>query len=200
VGKNKIIYSIRVPRILEATVALIAEKGIQNITLDQVAQRAELSKGGLVHYFPGKDKLIESAVADFFRKIFERGREIRDRIDNPLKQLLSYTWLYNKNDPDLLVGYRLFFDIMSIASRDRRYRQVLQDFVENWITLLKASISRGIAAGDFQVRDVEETARSVSAVYQGVASRWFLDPENHSDEWAVRTVESLVGFLVTNKL
>ncbi|NOY22900.1 MAG: TetR/AcrR family transcriptional regulator [Acidobacteria bacterium] len=198
-GKNKIIHSIRVPRILDATVTLIAEKGIQNITLDQVAERAELSKGGLVHYFSGKDKLIESAVTEFFKKIFKRGKEIRDKIDNPFEQILSYTWLYNKNEPDLLVGYRLFFDMMSIASQDRRYRQVFQDFVENWITLLKASISKGIAAGDFQVENIDETARSVSAVYQGVASRWFLDPENHPDEWAVKTVRNLVSFLMGNK-
>ncbi len=198
-AKNKIIHSIRVPRILEATVTLIAEKGIQNITLDQVAERAELSKGGLIHYFPGKDKLIESAVADFFKKIFERGKEIRDKIDNPLEQILSYTWLYNKDEPDLLIGYRLFFDIMSIASQDQRYRQVFQNFVENWVELLKASIARGIKEHVFKVEKIDETARSISAVYQGVASRWFLDPENHSDEWAVKTVRNLVSFLVKNK-
>ena len=199
-GRNKIIHSIRVPQILEATVNLIAEQGIQNITLDQVADRAGLSKGGLVHYFPGKEQLIKRAVSGFFKEIFERGRGIRDKIDDPLEQLLSYTWLYNKNEPDLLVGYRLFFDIMSIASQDKLYSRIFQNFVENWVKLLKASLAKGVEKGNFHIENIDETARSISAVYQGVASRWFLDPENHPDEWAVGTVTSLVTFLVTKGL
>ncbi|MCF2487778.1 TetR/AcrR family transcriptional regulator [Dyadobacter sp. CY347] len=45
--------------ILDAALALAAEVSLENLTLDKVAKKANLSKGGLLHHFPKKDALIE---------------------------------------------------------------------------------------------------------------------------------------------
>ena len=198
-GVNRAIQSIRIPQIVEAAVEIIAEKGIKEATLDAVAKKAGLSKGGLIHYFPTKKDLIEAAVKGFFARIFERGKEIRDKIDDPYEQLASFTWLYDRNDPDNFRGYRMFFEIMTIASANEEYRQIFHQWVNGWVELLKASIEKGVKRGDFQVENPEEAAKTISAVYQGVASRWFLDPENHSDEWARETVRNLIKFIVSKK-
>src|ERR1700741_2155359 len=44
--------------ILEAAERLLAEKGFQALTLDEVAIGASLSKGGLLHHYPSKNALI----------------------------------------------------------------------------------------------------------------------------------------------
>jgi AcrR family transcriptional regulator len=49
-------------RILEAAAELAREVGPGNISLDAVAQRAGLSKGGLLYNFPSKAKLMEALV------------------------------------------------------------------------------------------------------------------------------------------
>ncbi|WP_099866008.1 TetR/AcrR family transcriptional regulator [Pararhizobium haloflavum] len=49
-------------RILEAAEALAREVGPGNLSLDAVAQRAGLSKGGLLYNFPTKAKLMEALV------------------------------------------------------------------------------------------------------------------------------------------
>jgi AcrR family transcriptional regulator len=49
-------------RILEAAEALAREQGPGNISLDAVAARAGLSKGGLLYNFPTKAKLLEALV------------------------------------------------------------------------------------------------------------------------------------------
>src|SRR5687768_10416393 len=45
--------------ILDAAMALTAEVSLEKLTLDNVAKKANLSKGGLLHHFPKKDALIE---------------------------------------------------------------------------------------------------------------------------------------------
>jgi len=50
-------------RLLDATVNVILEKGIGNLTLDAVCEGAHVSKGGLLYYFDGKAALLE-ALAD----------------------------------------------------------------------------------------------------------------------------------------
>lgn len=47
---------------LDAAEAVVVRQGIANLTLDAVAAEAGLSKGGLLHHFPTKDKLIEQMV------------------------------------------------------------------------------------------------------------------------------------------
>ncbi len=198
-GINKTIQSIRISQIVEAAVEIIAEKGIKETTLDAVAKKAGLSKGGLIHYFPTKKALIETVVKEFFARIFQRGKEIRDSFSDPYDQLVSFVWLYDRDDRDNFNGYRMFFEIMAVASMNEEYRQVFHQWVNGWVELLKASIEKGVEKGDFKVEDSESAAKTISAVYQGVASRWFLDPENHSDEWAKSTVKNLIKFVVSKK-
>ena len=50
-------------KLLDAAEVVVARQGIANLTLDAVAAQAGLSKGGLLHHFPTKDRLIEALVA-----------------------------------------------------------------------------------------------------------------------------------------
>lgn len=47
---------------LDAAEAVVVSQGIANLTLDAVAAEARMSKGGLLHYFPSKDHLVEGLV------------------------------------------------------------------------------------------------------------------------------------------
>lgn len=49
-------------RILDAAEAVILESGGQSFTLDAVAERAGISKGGLVYSFATKDELVYAAL------------------------------------------------------------------------------------------------------------------------------------------
>lgn len=49
-------------RLLDAAEAVVVRQGIANLTLEAVAVEAGLSKGGLLHHFPSKDKLVEGMV------------------------------------------------------------------------------------------------------------------------------------------
>ncbi|WP_201327934.1 TetR family transcriptional regulator C-terminal domain-containing protein [Thermotomaculum hydrothermale] len=141
--------------------------------------------------------MIETVVKEFFNRIFQKGKELRDSLQDPYEQLTSFVWIYDREDPDYFTGYRMFFEIMAIASMDEGYREVFHQWVNGWVELLEASIEKGIKSGDFKVKDAKEAAKTISAVYQGVASRWFLDPDNHSDEWAKETVKNLIKFIVS---
>jgi AcrR family transcriptional regulator len=48
--------------LLDAAEEVVLKRGIGALTLEAVAAEAKVSKGGLLHYFPSKDKLIEALV------------------------------------------------------------------------------------------------------------------------------------------
>ncbi|PQO98717.1 TetR/AcrR family transcriptional regulator [Massilia phosphatilytica] len=53
-------------RILDAAAAIVVDKGVQFLTLDLVAARAAVSKGGLLYHFKSKDQLIEDLLGHTF--------------------------------------------------------------------------------------------------------------------------------------
>lgn len=65
-------------KLLDAAEAVVARQGIANLTLDAVAAEAKLSKGGLLHHFPSKDRLIEALVtrsAENWRRCYTEAYE-----------------------------------------------------------------------------------------------------------------------------
>ncbi|TKT83059.1 TetR/AcrR family transcriptional regulator [Aquamicrobium sp. LC103] len=64
-------------KILEAAEAIAREVGPGNLSLDAVAARAGVSKGGLLYHFPNKAKLVQSLVESFLRE-FEEALSARE--------------------------------------------------------------------------------------------------------------------------
>ena len=52
--------------ILRAAEEVILENGVGSLTLDEVASRAEMSKGGLLYHFKTKDELVEQLLVFAF--------------------------------------------------------------------------------------------------------------------------------------
>jgi AcrR family transcriptional regulator len=85
--------------LLDAAEAVIVRDGIASLTLDAVAAQAGASKGGLLHHFPNKDRLVEALVvrtAAAMRAHHERsflettegpGRMARALLENTLRDM-----------------------------------------------------------------------------------------------------------------
>jgi AcrR family transcriptional regulator len=74
-------------RILDAAVALAREVGPGNLSLDAVARRAGISKGGLLYNFPNKTALLKALVShhiDMFEAALAAHSENRPGIPDTL--------------------------------------------------------------------------------------------------------------------
>ena len=85
------------------------------------------------------------------------------------------------------------------AVKEKAFQALFRDWISNWITMLSGIIREGIAQGSMREVDPVDTAKKISAVYQGVASRWYLDRARHSTEWARKTVRDTIEMLVKNE-
>lgn len=73
-------------RLLEAAAQVAVERGVNNLSLDAVARRAGVSKGGLIHHFPSRQALLRAlfhdlltVFADNIEAFMARDREPRGR-------------------------------------------------------------------------------------------------------------------------
>ncbi|GEM_PF-260423 len=195
-GKNADREALARERIIDAALRMISQAGSGNVTMEEIARAAGFSKGGVAHYFSSKDQLFETAYEAFFDLIFERSKKTIELCKDPLAKVLSFDWLFNWEDPDVNTGYPLIFDCMMLAVHNEPYRRIFHEWVDRWIQLLRAAVEEGISAGLFRSVDPEATARSISAIYHGIALRWYLDREGHSSEWAIRSFQEAITYLV----
>lgn len=188
--------AIRKAQILEAGMKTISERGCANVTMEDICRAAGLSKGGLAHYYRSKNELFKAVFNEFFDRIFQRTRETIARYNDPLDKVLSFDWLYDINDPDINIGYPLLFDFMAITVHETEYRKIFHGWIDNWVSLLRNTLEAGIENGMLKAMDPEATARTISAIYQGIATRWYLDPEAHSTEWAIASFQKAIKGLL----
>lgn len=90
-------------RMLDAAEVVVVRQGIANLTIEAVAAEAGLSKGGLLHHFPSKDRLIEAMVVraaenqrDYYKSACSRsaegpGRMARGVLHNCLTDAKTWT-------------------------------------------------------------------------------------------------------------
>jgi AcrR family transcriptional regulator len=57
-------------KLIEAAIQIVQQQGASGLTLDSVAHKAEMSKGGLLHHFRSKEALI-GAILDHLLEAFE---------------------------------------------------------------------------------------------------------------------------------
>lgn len=75
-------------RILDAALALVAEIGANRLTLDAVAERAGVSKGGLLYNYPTKEALLTGMVERFISQCEEHRNEIAVDLGQDSQSLL----------------------------------------------------------------------------------------------------------------
>jgi AcrR family transcriptional regulator len=67
-------------RVLEAAYAVAGQSGVTAVTLDAVANRAGVSKGGLLYHFPSKEALV-SGMVDGLCRAFADLADAAERAD-----------------------------------------------------------------------------------------------------------------------
>jgi AcrR family transcriptional regulator len=78
-------------RIVFATAALVADEGTAACTIDGVAARAGLSRGGVLHHFPSKRDLLEATVSTFLHRFEARWQEAAAASDDPVTAYVQTT-------------------------------------------------------------------------------------------------------------
>ncbi|WP_370617078.1 TetR/AcrR family transcriptional regulator [Mumia sp. Pv 4-285] len=117
-------------RILDAFETLLVEGGGKIATLDAVAARAEVSKGGLLYHFPSKDAMVD-AMLDRLR---EQGRadvvKMKQASQGPVRYYLETSVdTGSAFDRGLIAASR-------VAQDDVRARETLAELRNGWFEVL----------------------------------------------------------------
>jgi AcrR family transcriptional regulator len=171
-------HSLRRDAFVDAGQRLISSKGYEQMSVQDVLDALDASRGAFYHYFDSKVALLE-AVID--RMVVEATARVEQILADPavsalakLSRLLTDIADYKNARQDLLRGFlQVWLSDDNVLVRDKLRRLT----VARLTPLLAAIVRQGCAEGTFSVTSADETARVLVSLLQGLnemASELFL--------------------------
>jgi AcrR family transcriptional regulator len=176
------IGSIRREQIVEAAVAVIAEKGLPNLSLSEIEKKAGMSRGQLTYYFPAKE--------DILLAVFDRLVELMyQRIGTPDGNGAGYEeesgWAWVGHLLDKLLARRpvspefscLQYTFLSQMGHREDFRRRLATLHEEWRGNMAAGLERDLKSRRLPARASPRALASlVQAILHGLIMQLAANP------------------------
>ena len=157
-------------RILDAALSVFARKGFHDTRIDDIADEAESSKGGVYFHFPGKEQLFLALIDEFARLLETRltesieaePRGIR-RVEAALQAGLSVFGDYNQLAKIFLlqaVGLGQTFETKRLEILDR------------FAGLIQCHLDEAVEDGNIEPIDTEIVAHAWVGAINELVMRW----------------------------
>ncbi len=139
-----------------AALGLFVEKGYAATRLEDIAERASVSKGTLYLYFDSKEALFKAVIREGLLPVLAEGEAISSRHTGTafqlLEQLLRNWWC--------MVGETPYAGLPKLMIAEaRNFPEIAQFYYENVIlrgrALIGGAIQRGMDSGEFRPMDVD---------------------------------------------
>jgi len=164
-------------QILDAASEVFAEKGFQKARMDDIAEKASLSKGALYWYFKNKD----SIVIQIFNRIFSREAEdFKGLINSPessADRITYYTGRAIKDVNRLIKFAPVAYEFLSLAFRQKFFKGAFKSYLQEYMNFMIPIIQQGVESGEFKEIDPKDAAIALGAIFEGTLLLWVYDSD-----------------------
>ncbi|MBO9539441.1 TetR family transcriptional regulator C-terminal domain-containing protein [bacterium] len=185
--------------IASAAIDVINDVGLDGARLRDVAQAANVTTGAVMHYFDGKDAVLEAALEEAVRRILEKQDSPRGRTGPmDVRRFIKSACAYLPIDAGSRQEWRVWLAFWGRAIADERlralHRQYYAEIVERLIGLLPAIRTTDLPPAPSQMR---RCADALIAAIDGIGTRATLEPEHWPPDRQRETLETLLLPLLT---
>jgi AcrR family transcriptional regulator len=164
-------------RMLEAAVRIVAERGLDYLTLAECGEAAGYSRGLAAHYFGSKDALV-AAIANHIVESYVLRSRGGSGGRRGLDGFLDSVAFYIENGRGRLLQLRAFNAVLSSGlthpTVSDSIAQLNRESVQGLARGLRTCIKQGTVRQD--INPVSQATLILSAL-RGVMTQWLLDPE-----------------------
>jgi TetR/AcrR family transcriptional regulator, fatty acid metabolism regulator protein len=176
---------------------LIASKGIERTTLQDIADAAGVSKALAVYYFKTKENLLLAAIRWVLGRVAERMTGVVDSVAAPeekVQAMIDAIFVDPRRNRDFYLAYTA---LIGEAARNERFNELNVTFR----SIMNASYADLIRAGEgtvFAVDSVDEAAIGVRALIDGFFLQWleetnWTELHGHYKEACARAILRYLG-------
>ena len=165
--------------LLSAAFQEVAERGFSSVTLEDIAERAGVSKGITLYYFESKEALFRELFQWLIERIHNQMRESVSAAGDAVARMNALIDVIFVSPARNRAFFATYMDFASLAIRRESFRKVNEAFYLGCRDIEKPVIEEGIAQGVIPPQDPERAVTSLRAIFDGLMLRWLAeeDPE-----------------------
>ncbi|AEB12823.1 TetR/AcrR family transcriptional regulator [Marinithermus hydrothermalis] len=168
----------RVREILEAALEVFNEKGYHKATMEEIAERALLTRVALYKYFRDKLTILKALLEwklDELTEAVETALARSPDFPGKIRQIIRETLTFQENN-------RGFFRALITASvlPDLIQDRTLYRLIQRYIELVTRVIEEGIQRGEVHPAPADELAELLASMVFKATAKWNLDPDHAS--------------------
>jgi TetR/AcrR family fatty acid metabolism transcriptional regulator len=165
-------------RILDAAVAVFAEKGFFVSRVSDIADRADVADGTVYLYFKNKDEILATAINSAFDGFMRTARTELEKLPTPSHRLRRLAYLHLEalgSNRNLAIVFQ-----MELRQSTRFLSEFSHDHLVEYLNLVRQAISDGKANGEFRGDMSEKIAANCffGAIDEMVTS-WVLSAKDY---------------------
>jgi AcrR family transcriptional regulator len=156
--------------ILEAAVEVIAERGLPDTRIGDVAARAGTSAALVLYYFDSKDRLLTEALTHAEDRFYLQTFHDLTGVAGASERL---TMLIERSLPpaagEMVGDWKLWFELWSRALRDPAVARKREALDRRWRSTIADIVREGERTGEFGSVDADEFAVRLASLMDGLA-------------------------------
>jgi AcrR family transcriptional regulator len=177
-------------QILEAAAEVIAERGLCETRVTDVARRAGTSAALVIYYFETKDRLLTEALTFADDRFYLQAFHELTALDSPRDQLVRLIEMSAPSEPDITADWTLWVELWTRARRDQETARKREALDRRWRGTIADIVREGQRAGEFLPVDADQFALRLTAMLDGLAVQALLgDPEVTGDRMRVTCLD-----------
>jgi TetR/AcrR family transcriptional regulator, fatty acid metabolism regulator protein len=164
--------------LVRAAYRLIASKGIERTTLQDITDAAGVSKALAVYYFKTKENLLLAAIRWVLGRVAERMTGVASSVEAPEQKvhaMVDAIFVDPRRNRDFYLAYTA---LIGEAARNERFNELNETF-RSIMNATYADLIQSGAGSVFVIESVEEAAMGVRALIDGFFMQWL-----EESEWA----------------
>jgi len=183
--------------LLKAAFREVSEKGFSEVTLDDIARRAGVSKGITLYYFDSKEALFRELFGWLIDSIHARMREAVAAEKGPVEKVRALVALIFPSPSKNRAFFRAFVDFCGLAARRDAFREVNERFYAGCREIDGGIVEDGMRRGVFLVRDRQAAGSTMRAIFDGLMMQWLSekDPEGTFASYRERCEREILHYL-----
>jgi AcrR family transcriptional regulator len=164
---------IRQRQIVEVARKIVASKGMEELTIAEIARGVGISEGDIYRHFKSKKEILLLLIDDIERTLLQAvdkaALEKQDpvaRLENVLHAHLSYS--------EQRRGVSFIVIAETLRQSDRELRKRMLQVIEGYLTRLKELLRTGVASGQFREVDLDSASLLFFGMVQATVTMWAL--------------------------
>ena len=168
---NTNLQNNRKNQIMNAAQAVVVSKGYDQSRMDDIVEKAQLSKGAIYWYYKSKKDVYLSLIDYWFNEYSAgvlRCLEDKNSSSEQLRSLFEYFVDQFDQSPDT---FKIMVEFWRTSGLDPDFNDKLQEIYSQFLEYIIDIIKNGIDSGEFKEVDPRITALSILINIEGI--HWF---------------------------